>query len=138
MLTADINYVAVLVAALASMALGALWYSPLLFGKRWMELMKIDFADMKEMKKKANKMYAINFVATLVMAYVLAHFVDYTQAGTFLEGLEAGFWIWLGFIATVMLGSVLWENKPLELYFLNISYQLLNVLIMAVIVAVWV
>ncbi len=135
--TADINYVAVLVAGLASMALGALWYSPLLFGKRWMELMKIDFADMKEMKKKATKMYAINFVATLVMAYVLAHFVDYTQAGTFLEGLQTGFWIWLGFIATVMLGSVLWENKPLELYFMNVSYQLLNVLIMAVIVAVW-
>ena len=49
--TVDINYLAVLIAALASYVLGALWYSPVLFGKLWMKLSKIDPKNMDAAKK---------------------------------------------------------------------------------------
>ena len=133
-----INYVAVVVAAIAANVLGAIWYSPAGFGKVWMELSGFTEKKMGEAKKKGiAKMYAVGFLSTLVMAYVLAHMVDYTDATTVMGGLQAGFWIWLGFVATVQLGSVLWEGKPVKLYLLNTSYYLVNLLLMGTILAVW-
>ena len=137
MVQPDINYLAVLVSAIAAMVIGALWYSPLLFGKKWMELMGVK-PDMNnpEMKKKAQRGYVIMFLAVLLMAYVLAHFVDYAGATDWMGGLQLGFWVWLGFNAPVMIGSVLWENKPFSLYLINTGYYLVSFVVMAVILAV--
>lgn len=135
--TAIINYLAVLVAAIVSMIVGAFWYSPMLFGKQWMEWMNFAPKDMLDMKKRANASYAINFLTLLLMAFVLAHFVDYAQATTFIEGVQLGFWVWLGFIATISLGSVLWENKPIQAYLLNAGYQLVSLVLMGVILTLW-
>ena len=133
-----INYLAVLAAAVASIVLGFLWYGPL-FGKQWIKLMNFDKKKMSEMKNKGmGKTYVIMVVGTLVTSYVLAHFVDYLDATNVAGALTAAFWIWLGFIATVMLGSVLWEGKPWKLYFLNVAYYLINLAVMAVVLALWV
>ena len=137
--TVDINYLAVLVSAIVSMGLGALWYSPMIFGKMWMKLMNIDEKSMKKaQKKEMGKSYAIAFAASLLMAYVLAHFVDYAQAKTALEGMQAGFWIWLGFVATITLNSVLWEGRPWKLYLINAAHYFVSLQIMGAILAVWV
>ena len=135
----DINYLAVLVCAVVGMAIGALWYS-VLFGKVWMRLSGMSPEMMKnpDMKKKALRGYVLMFLALLVMAYVLAHFVDYADATTFTAGVMAGFWVWLGFNATVLLGSWLWENKPFTLYLLNTAHYLVILLVMGGILAVWV
>ncbi len=133
----DINYLAVLVAAIASMVVGFLWYGPL-FGKQWVQLMNFDKKKIDATKKKGmGKTFAIAFISTLIMSYILAHFVDYTQAKTVAEGAVAGFWIWLGFIATVQLGIVLWEGKPLKLYLINATHYLVTLVIMSAILAVW-
>lgn len=87
----DINYVAVLVAAIANMALGAFWYSPALFAKRWIALMKVSEAEMNEMKKGAPRAYTLSFIGALVMSYVLAHIVDYAQATTIIGGVGVRF-----------------------------------------------
>ncbi len=135
--TIDINYWAVLVAAIVGMAIGAIWYS-VLFGKKWMELMNIDSQKMDEMKAKAKWSYVWGFLTLLVTAYVLAHLVDYAEATTWLGGLQAGFWVWLGFVATVMLGGVLWEGKPVKLYLIGAAHELVSLLVMGVILALWV
>ncbi len=136
----DINYWAVLASAVAANVIGGLWYSPVLFGKAWMKLSGLDGKKLEELKKKSSpgKVYALMFVGSLVMAYVLSHFIDYTQATTVFEGAQAGFWVWIGFVATVQLGSMLWEGKPAKLYFLNTGYQLVSLLTMGIILAVWV
>jgi Protein of unknown function (DUF1761) len=138
MVTVDINYWAVLVSALAAFGIGAVWYS-LLFGKKWMELMNINsnMANKPDMKRKATKGYIITFIALLLMAYILSHFVDYTEANSIVEGMTAGFWIWLGFLATTMIGSFLWEEKPFTLYLINVGHYLVVLLVMGAIVAVW-
>lgn len=132
-----INYLTVLGAAIASMILGALWYGPL-FGKKWMAFMGWKPEEMQARKKGAGKSYLMMFIGSLVMAYVLSHFVDYTEAESWQQGMQTGFWSWLGFMVPVMAGSVLWEGKPWGLYFLNASYQLVNLLVMGAILAVWV
>lgn len=136
-----INYVAVVAAAVASMILGFLWYGPL-FGKQWIALMGFTKAHMEAAKVQGmTKQFVLAFIGSLVMAWVLAHSLvfasAYLNATGPSAGLMAGFWNWLGFIAPVTLGSVLWEGKSWNLWLLNNGYQLLSLLVMGVILAIW-
>ena len=131
-----INYIAVLVAAVAYMVLGMLWYSPSGFGKKWMRLVGLSKSDLKKQQKKGKKCMIWAFVAALVMAYVLAFFVKLVGATTIVTGAEVGFWAWLGFVATTSMGIVLWEGKPKELYILNNAFYLISLVIMGAILAI--
>ena len=73
------------------------------------------------------------FITSFIMAYVLAHVLAYSQAETIVEGLMGGFWMWLGFVATVTLGGVLWERKPLGWWTLTNSYHLVSILLMSIV-----
>ena len=134
-----VNFVAVIVAAVVSMAIGMAWYSPALFGKEWMKLSRISPQRIRSAKAKGmEKTYVIGFIVNLIMAYVLAHTVYYSGARTAMDGAFVGFFVWLGFIATVMLGMVLWEGKPVKLYVINAGHYLVSLLVMGAILAVWV
>lgn len=136
----EINYLAVLVAAVANMILGAWWFSPAGFGKAWMKEMGFTQDDIEKAKKKGmGKSYALMFVGALVMAYVLAYII-----GVFaplpmplVDGALAGFWTWLGFIATVGLGMVLWNGKSWKLYSITMGYWFVALLIMGAILGSW-
>lgn len=135
----EVNYLAVLVSAVVGFVIGMLWYSPLLFGNIWVKLIGMSKEDLEKAKKKGMaKTMLIAIISVLVMSFVLAHFVDIAGASTVTEGIQAGFLIWLGFIATVMLNSVLWENKPFRLYVLNIAHYFVVLIVMGAILAVWV
>ncbi len=134
----EVNYLAVFVAAVASMVIGGLWYSPLLFGKIWIKLSGMTEKQMAEAKKKGMaKSYILAYVGSVVMAYILAHFAKYAGAATPLEGAMAGFWAWLGFVVPVVLGGFLWEGKPAKLFVLNIAHYLVALLVMGAILAAW-
>ncbi len=132
----DINYAAVIVAAFAQMVLGFLWYGPL-FGKQWASLVNVDFGSMKP---KPAAMAAM-VISALVMSFVLAHALAFASAYLHVSGiragLSAGFWNWLGFVAPVALGPVLYEGKPIRLWFINAGYYLVSLLIMGAILALW-
>ena len=136
MLGSEVNYLAVLVAAVASFLLGWLWYGPL-FGKPWMKLMNFDKNSMKSMKLSPVTAMILGFLTYLVIAYVLAGFISILNSATIVEGIKIAFWIWLGFIATTTLGSFLWEGKSIKLYLLNNTYNLLNLLVMSAILTAW-
>lgn len=133
-----VNYLAVVVAALlGGMALGFIWFGPL-FGKQWMKLVGMDQKKMDDAKKKGmGKTYVLSTLGSLVMAYVLSYFMSYAQASTVLHGLQVAFWAWLGFVATTMLNNVLFGNKSWKLYKIEAGYQLVALLIMGVVLAVW-
>ena len=140
MITPTINYFAVIAATVACQAIGFAWYGPV-FGKLWMKLSGITEKQIAEHKKKGKSMaptFAISALGSLVMAFVLAHFVDYVEATTISGALSLAFWLWLGFIATVLVGGVLWERKSWKLYGLNSAYYLVVLSVMASILAVWV
>ncbi|MBI4257092.1 DUF1761 domain-containing protein [Candidatus Uhrbacteria bacterium] len=130
----EVNYLSVLVAALSSMVLGSLWYGPL-FGKKWMALMGFTKEKMEQDKPNMGKLYATQAVASLVMAYVLFHFTFPAQ--NLSEALEWTAWIWLGFVATITLGNVLWGGRPKELWILENAYHLLSLLVMTAIMYNW-
>ena len=133
----SINYVAVAMAAVVSTIMGTAWYT-ILFGKQWRILMGINEVRMGNMKKRGmGKIYGANFIATLIMAFVLAQFVFAWGIADISGAMRLAFWIWLGFFATTMLGSVFWEGKSMKLYAINIGFQFVSLAMMAVILALW-
>jgi len=129
-----INWWAVLVAAIVKMAIGAAWYSPLLFGPRWMALASCSEADMKA---RLPRLLAFDFIASLIMAFVLVHAVHYAGAQTLATGAAVGFFNWLGFIATVTFGLTVYEKRPWALFGIANGFQLVSLLVMGAILAVW-
>lgn len=136
----QINYLAILISAVAAMVLGFLWYGPLLFEKPWMKLMGLTKESLQKAQKEMKKWYAVTFVLSLVTAYVLAHvmilsgyFYGYSPLST---GLTAAFWMWLGFIMPVQLMNEIFGGKKWKLFAINTGYQLAALVTMAVVLAV--
>ncbi len=129
----EINYVAVLVAAVVNMVLGAFWYGPA-FGKKWMALSGMSADKIEKDKSGMKKLYLGAFLVSLLMAYTLAWFVG--VADTMNAALMTGFWLWLGFIATVTASDVLWKGEPKELWMLDNGYRLLAMLAMSAVLFV--
>jgi len=136
---ADINYLAVLGAAVASMILGSIWYSPMLFGNLWMKLSKMNSKDKKKAQQKGmGKLYFTSFITVLITSFVLANFVDFLQAGTIVEGMQVGFMVWFGFVATMLLNNVIWGKESIKAYFLNAGFHLVSLVLMSSILTIWV
>jgi len=127
-----LNYTAVVIAAIANYSIGAIWYGAL-FGKEWQKLTGIT-----EMKPTPGNVIG-GLLSALVMSYVLAHAIVFAEAylkvGGIAGGLMGGFFNWLGFIATVTLGSVLYEKKPWKLWLINNGYWLVSLLVMGAILS---
>ncbi|HEX8422513.1 MAG TPA: DUF1761 domain-containing protein [Pyrinomonadaceae bacterium] len=133
-----INYAAVFVSAVVYWVLGGIWYSPLLFGGKFIEIMRWSPEQLARIEADgAGGQLALAFVGSLVASYVLAHIVRYLNAESAADGAKTGLWLWLGFIVTTNLNTVFFEFRPLGLYLINIGYHLVAFLAMGTLLAVW-
>lgn len=138
----EVNYFAVLAAAVLAQGVGFLWYSPILFGKPWAKLMGYTKESLAKAQKQMGPLYAISFFASLVTGYVLYHvmvlsssFFGYTPLTT---GLSTAFFLWLGFVAPVQLTDVIFGSKKWSLFVINTGYQLAALIVMGVtLAALW-
>ena len=136
-----VNYLAILVAAIVMMAVGFAWHGPL-FGKVWVKLQKLTPSQVRAAARSGMLWRNLAaFGAFLVMSWVLAHAVIF--AGAYMKmnpaanGLVCGFMNWLGFVAPVTLGTVLWERKSFKLWLFTNGYYLLSLLLMGLILGLW-
>ncbi len=127
------NPFAIILAAIASQALGFFWYSPVLFGKEWTKLS--GHKDSEKMKKEASKTYTLNFLVALLEAFILSRFMTLSQARTVLEGAQVGFMAWLGFTLTTMFTSYLFQQKPKKLFYIEAAYQMVAIMAMGAVLA---
>ena len=133
-----INYAAVAASALIYWVLGGLWYSPLLFGGKFIELTRWSPDQLARVEADgAAAQLALTFVGSLAAAYVLAHAVRYMNAENAAGGAKTGLWLWLGFIVTSNLNTVFFEFRPAGLYLINIGYHLVAFLTMGALLAAW-
>ena len=130
-----INYWAVLVAAIVFYILGAIWYLPCFFGKG---CVKLEEGTTEESKKSCSRCmigaYIGEFIISLVIAFVLALFIEVSQAEEIVEGITVAFWAWLGFIATTHLSAVLWGHKHLKGYFIHVGFLLVGFIVMGAVI----
>jgi hypothetical protein len=133
-----INYLAVIVAAVATFALGALWYSPALFAKPWVRAHGYTPEKVEAMRKGAGKAYGSAFVCYLVMAFMMAILAGRTGAATLPGGVRLGVVVWLGFAATIgMTAQLFSETLKLGVYAIDAGYQLVYLMLQGVILALW-
>jgi uncharacterized protein DUF1761 len=133
----QVNYVAVLVAAVAVFVLGWLWYSPLLFYKPWMRLRGLDpVAAMAGAKMPAGKLL-IEFARCLVLAYVIARFMGLLGVSNLFGAVHFGLFLWIGFPVVLLTGSILWENVPWKVAAIHAGDWLVKMLVIPTIVCLW-
>lgn len=135
----EVNYLAVVLAMVSSMVVGAIWYAKPVMGKTWSKLTGVDL-DSEKTRKKAPKAMAITVVVSLLTAFVLAHitYLSYTFYGpdySFLTAaLSSAFWVWLGFIAARFITHDAFEQRPTKLTAMNVVHELVTLLVMALVI----
>ena len=136
----EVNYVAVVIAAIGAMVVGFFWYSKAFLGKPWMKLMGYTDESMEKAKKGMGKLYVLSFLLSLVTAYLLSHVMTMSQYFYGFEdvptGLTSAFWMWLGFIMPVQATEVIFGGKKWSLFGINTGYQLAALLLMGIILGV--
>ncbi len=132
----DVNILAVGISAVVAMGIGALWYSPLLFGDVWARLMEFPSAKMEEMKKGGvARMYVAGFLLEIVTAVVFFKVIGISNVSGIAPAINLAGLLWLGFMVPILLGAKLWENKPMKLIFINAGYRLAALIAMAVVIS---
>ena len=132
----EINWLAVLVAALAYFALGALWYSKALFAKKWILHTKIDMSNPDVSKGMAGIMF-MSFVFMFITCVGLAILRSRLELDTWMGGAKLGLLTGLCFGITAISISYLYEKRSSELHFINGAYTLVGNIIAAIIICSW-
>ena len=108
----EINYVAVLVAALVGWLIGAAWYGVL--GKQWMKALGWSAEDIAAKRRVPFGPMIISFVALSIMGYMLAGVMGHLGPMTIRAGIIAGALLWLGFtITTMVVNNAYQMRKPM-------------------------
>ena len=129
---ASVNWIAVLLGTILSMALGALWYGPL-FGQLWLKLI----GKTEDELDSNPTMYIKTFIAALLGMLVLNLGVVAFGATSILSGLVAGGFIFLGIGATTTFVYTTFEGPSEKVWLLYVAYQFVLYLIMGAIFAIW-
>jgi len=130
---AGINWLSVIVAALAAFAIGGLWYSPVLFGNVWVKELNLS----EEELKKANMplIFGSTFVLNIISAIVLDMFIG--QDATLWSGFMYGFIVAIAWVSTSIGINYLFSRKSLKLFFIDAGYFIVFFPIMGAILGVW-
>ncbi len=131
----EVNYTYVVIATIAQFILGAVWYSPLLFGKWWMEFMEctdMPPEELQKMQKAMTPFYLLQLFLTFFTTVSFANLVLYIPAfGIY----HIAFWIWIGFIVPVQIASVVWAKTKRQFWakqiFVMVTNQLASLMLAA-------
>ena len=130
----DVNWLAVLVAALAKFVIGGVWYSPPVFGPRWGAIVAVS---PEAFKARMVPAMVTDLLASLVLAWVLANVLKFTGATGLVPGVRVSFFLWLGFVATPLLSTTVYEGRPLALFLVNGAYWLVSIMVMGAVIGAW-
>lgn len=134
----DLNWLAIFVAAAVYWISGAIWYSPLVLGKKFMAMMGIGPQEMAAAKKKGmKKQYSLSMVSSLITVLALAFVMDLTLPADNRTNLVLIFWLWLGFVVTSNLSGVLWEGRKSGLFYIQMLWNLLALMLAGFILYTW-
>jgi hypothetical protein len=131
-----INYLAVLVSAVAIFVLGGLWYS-FLFQKKWVALQGKTMGEGSATGGPTAAMFIQVFLCGLVTAWVMAIVMGFLPTFSVVRGLKLAVLCWLGFAAVTSYGTYLFSMKSKQLWLIDSSYNLVSFLIAAAIIGVW-
>ncbi len=140
-----VNFIAVLVAAIAGFAVGAIWYSPIAFGNLWMKYNP--FPEEVVQKGPGPKPFAIGLICMFMQTWVFALFLGWltsSSMGTALSKADMvsgaiwiGFLMWLGFTACTSLTDAQFSNRPFGGWLIDAGHRFTATLVTALILGFW-
>ncbi len=129
----EVNIWLVIGATVAQFVLGALWYSPLLFGKFWMKVVGADQCTKEEIKAVQKDMapfYGLQFLITVLYTCMLSIFI---LGGLSFSPYMIALLVWSGFIVPTQISGVIWGSTKKEFWVkqigVMISYQLVGIVL---------
>ena len=133
---ANINWLAVLVAAIVRLVVGSVWFSPIGFVKPWQKLTGVT---PESMQKGLVRAIVIDFMLSLIMAFVLYHAVMYATNMTpgIVSGIVVALLNWIGFVVATHLLLWAYENRSFKLIAIGAGSNLVSMLLMGALFGLW-
>jgi len=131
----NLNYLAILVCSIISFFVGALWYSPFLFGKKWMAALGKTEEELKA--KFTPSLYFFSFISWIIVTYVLASIISLTGVINAVGGFYIAVLCWVGFTAATSLIHHMFAGKSNNLWLIDSGYTLVALIISGIILSVW-
>jgi hypothetical protein len=130
---AEMNYWAILAAAVSSFVIGAIWYAPPIFGKAWQRAAGL--SEEKVAKSNPVRIFGGALVLSLIAAFVFAMFLGPKPAIGF--ALGAGFSAGLCWVAASFGINYLFEHKSLKLFLINGGYHTVQFTVIGLVLGLW-
>ena len=134
----DLNWLAVIVAAIAYFAIGAAWYAPPVFGKVWMTAGGMSMPEAGTRPSPA--IYLTPLIGSVLSAIALGMLAKASDTDTFQEGIVLGLVVAVGFAISIAFVTAQFESekpKPMVWGAVNGGYHMVGTLLAAIIVASW-
>ncbi len=135
-MSAELNWIAIILAAMSTMVVGSLWYGPL-FGKLWTRLANVK-TDPDFKGAKVALTYIKAFLSSLLTAVVLAYVSSVMHSGSadtyLIDTVFVGLALWGGFTASRIFLHDMFEGRPTQLTALTIAHELVTIVIMSLII----
>jgi hypothetical protein len=125
-----VNWLAIIIAVIANMVIGTLWYGTWAFGKSWMKLSGHNMGE----GMAVGPLYAMTALAALVQAITMSWFIGQTGANSGAAGAVIGLYVGLGFIASAMFAEVLFAGRHPRLYAITAGYSVLAAIVQGAII----
>ena len=133
----SVNLFAVTLAALSSMAVGMIWYSPKAFYHRWAALARLRDTDTPKGLQML-RLYGTVLLASFASAYVLAIFAflanHFFQNSFLQDALMTAVWLWAGLVLMRMYVHDAFEDRSLQLTAINTGHELVTLLVMSLVI----
>ena len=133
----SVNYLAVLVAAIVNMVIGAVWFMPAVFGSRWMRLTGLTAEGIQNTPHMWAS-YLGSLVGSVLLAYSVARIAAYAAAESVTDAAILMLLIWVGIVLVPLSDEALWERRPVGLFVLVGARWFVALAVITAIVALWV
>lgn len=131
-----LNWLHIVVAAVAYFMLGALWYSKILFGNLWIKSTGVDMNN-PGAKKGAGGIMVFTFILEFVVAIGLAILIYKLNLSGLPSAVKLGLFTGIIFSGIGICISYLYQMKPTVLSFIDGGYHTVGQIIAAIILCMW-
>ena len=130
-----LNYWAVIVTTLAAFAFSSVYY--MVFGKARMKLLANEPGATADVRKVPVWKVLLELVRGFVVTLVMAHVIVLARIVGWLDAVQLGIWVAIGFPVMILMGSVTWDKRPWKLAAIHAGDWIIKLLLIAVILGVW-
>ena len=131
----DVNWFAVVMAAVATFASAAIWYHEKVFGGRWMKAVGLLQRDVEDANMV--KIFGGSFMVMLLASVAMDVLAQLLQVNSWREGALLGGLVGLFFVSTAMINTYLFAQRNVNLVAIDTFYQVANFIIIGLIIGAW-